>query len=64
MKTLKRHEKDFWERYDPPKEWSKTEIACPECGEELEVNNFIVLASNPPQYRVRCCKCGYIGSIH
>jgi hypothetical protein len=37
-------------------------IACPDCGAELhdEDPNFI-LTSNPPQTRVKCPKCDYIG---
>jgi len=64
MKTIKEHEKEFWKRYKKPEKESLSGVACPECGEELLVDNTKVLASYPPQREVKCPKCGYFGSIH
>ena len=67
LKTIKQHEKEFFGVfgvYQAPVEWSKCGIECPKCGNELVVNNFQILTSNPPQRRVKCIKCNYIGSIH
>ena len=39
--------------------WSGNK-ACPKCGgHAIEVNNFLVLTSNPPQSQLRCKDCGY-----
>ncbi|DBA35132.1 TPA_asm: hypothetical protein vir515_00047 [Caudoviricetes sp. vir515] len=37
-------------------------IACPNCGTELvDVDRKMILASNPPQYEIKCPNCGYHG---
>lgn len=41
---------------------SITDIKCPICGEYIFVNNNIILASNPPQRRYICKKCGWKGT--
>ena len=64
MMTLREHEERFWKDKTVLKEWGTCGVSCPKCGEELEQNLFMVLASNPPQRRVRCSKCDYVGSIH
>ena len=33
---------------------------CPECGGNMRIDEGIVLTSNPPQYRLKCDKCGHI----
>ena len=34
---------------------------CPKCGQgTMKLDEGIVLASNPPQYRYQCDKCGYV----
>ena len=34
---------------------------CPKCGQgRMELDEGIVLTSNPPQYRYQCDKCGYV----
>ena len=63
MKTIEEHEKKFWSTHIEPEQWQKCGIKC-KCGEELEMNMFMVLLSNPPQRQVRCLKCGFIGSVH
>lgn len=41
----------------------KNGIACPECGAELfDTNQFRQLASWPPQYRIHCENCDYMGT--
>lgn len=40
---------------------SITDIKCPICGEYIFVDN-IILASNPPQRRYICKKCGWKGT--
>jgi uncharacterized protein with PIN domain len=38
-------------------------IVCPECQHELmDSNPSVCLTSWPPQYKVHCPSCGYIGS--
>ena len=64
MKSLKEHEEEFQKQYNPSKQWMPTGIACPECGSELEYDTTILLLSNPPQRRVRCSNCNYVGSMH
>ena len=39
-----------------------TDIECPECGDWLYQDVSIVLASNPPQLRYHCKKCGWSGT--
>ncbi len=64
MKTLDEHNKqarewhiDLNSQRDMP-----NGIACPKCGGELvDVDRGRVLASNPPQYDVKCPACGYRG---
>lgn len=45
-----------------PKEWSDTPYECPEegCDGIMEVNNFVVLTSDPPKRVYRCKRCGKI----
>ena len=66
LKSLKDHEKDFWERFNFIADSKETPcgIACPKCNAELMANYTIMLTSNPPQTPVYCPKCGYRGSIH
>jgi len=68
MKTLGEHEAEFWKDYEKNQipEWEKCGIECPECKEELYVNNLLTFTSNPPMRQVRCFKvdCGYRGFIH
>ena len=41
-------------------EWSSYSGTCPECkSHNMEINNTLVLASNPPQSQLRCKDCGY-----
>lgn len=64
LKSVDQHEKEFFKSYKIPKEWENCGLGCPKCKCELEMNMFHVLLSNPPQRRVRCTKCDYIGSVH
>jgi hypothetical protein len=38
-------------------------IACPKCGEELDIDYSVQLLSYPVQYRVLCTNCEYTGSV-
>jgi len=40
-----------------------TDIACPECGEQLKWTRGQALMSNPPQYPVKCDGCGWTGHV-
>ncbi len=38
-------------------------VACPRCEKELvDVTPGMILASNPPQKKVRCSACGWTGT--
>ncbi|HUF60734.1 MAG TPA: hypothetical protein VMN36_01550, partial [Verrucomicrobiales bacterium] len=39
-----------------------TRIACPECGAELTDVEGWILAAFPPQIRIDCNECGYVGT--
>lgn len=41
---------------------SITDIKCPMCGQYIFVDNSVILASNPPQRRYICKKCGWKGT--
>lgn len=48
---------DFASYWSP---WSGSNV-CPKCGSHtLEVNDYAVLTSNPPQAQLRCKDCGHI----
>jgi len=64
LKPIEQHEKEFWDTYSKPERESKCGIECPNCKEELYVDNTCVLLSDPSQRRVRCKNCKYVGSIH
>ena len=64
MKTVKEHEEEFWKNYRKPEVERLCGLACPTCGMELWEDLTIVLTSNPPQSRIYCKKCKYVGSIH
>lgn len=40
--------------------WIGYPYKCPKCGGDQEYDTSMVLTSNPPQYQVRCKKCGHI----
>ena len=41
-------------------EWSSCSGECPQCGgHNVEINNFLILTSNPPQSQLRCKDCKY-----
>ena len=42
--------------------YSKTDIKCPECGEDIYIDNTIVLTSNPPKHRYICRNCKWEGT--
>lgn len=48
------------EKYN--KESNLNGIACPKCGEELMDSSSSVLLSHPPQKRVNCSKCDFVGT--
>ena len=41
---------------------SITDIKCPVCKQYIFVDNSMILASNPPQRRYICKKCGWKGT--
>ena len=48
---------DFASYWSP---WSGSNV-CPKCGSHtIEVNDYVVLTSNPPQAQLRCKDCGHI----
>lgn len=42
------------------REWSEPKYICPKCGGGMCKNKTMVLASNPPQYKYQCNKCGHV----
>lgn len=42
----------------------KTDISCPQCGEELYKDVGVVLASHPPKYNYKCLKCGWSSAYY
>ena len=64
LKTIEEHEQEFLVQYKISEGESRCGIQCPTCGEELYVDNTCILTSNPPQRRIYCKKCKFIGSIH
>lgn len=41
----------------------QTDIACPECGRNIYLDNTIVLTSYPCKYKY-WCSCGWYGTAH
>ena len=60
--SLKDHEKRFLKNHKRLEKWQPSGIACPDCGQELEVDCFNVLLSSPPKRQLGCKNCGYRGS--
>lgn len=42
------------------REWSEPKYICPKCGGGMCKNETMVFASNPPQYKYQCNKCGHV----
>jgi DNA-directed RNA polymerase subunit M/transcription elongation factor TFIIS len=41
----------------------KNGIECPQCGEELfDTDSSVTLTTDPPQTRVNCTDCGFVGT--
>jgi len=60
-----------WEDFDrddtkPAKEWpfTKTNIQCPRCGEEVYLDSSKVLTTYPVKYAYQCKSCGWVGYSH
>ena len=58
-----------WDEYNPYEGasptgeiWEPTRLACPKCGERLEVRTDIVLTTYPPKHQYRCTKCDWQGT--
>jgi len=62
MKTLKEHNKDYLNQYEPPLKDILNNIECPECKEELSDDLTVVLTTYPPQARTFCKNCDFVGS--
>lgn len=65
LKTLKEHDDAILSKSSVGSvEGSRPNgIACPECGKELvDTNPSVTLTSNPPQKRVGCRRCRWIGT--
>lgn len=62
LKTLEEHNKIVQELIKI-RETGHTGIACPNCGNELyDSSPGLCLTSNPPQYRVFCRVCNWVGT--
>jgi hypothetical protein len=63
MKTLYEHNKDAIETHNiDPNQFRGNGILCPKCSSELyDSDPGQVLLSMPPQHRVKCSKCEYMG---
>ena len=60
LRSWEEHKKAEREFYN--KRFVESGIACPECGEELLVDRWVVLTSYPPQKAYHCEKCGWHGT--
>ena len=45
---------NYW--YQP--DWVDTNIACPDCGGQMQKQMNVVYTNNPPMYGYKCKKCG------
>jgi hypothetical protein len=59
LPTADEYRKSIGVPYDYQYEWSEPKYICPKCGGGMCKNNM-VLASNPPQYKYQCNKCGHV----
>ena len=59
---MKKNETISCVNYNPRPEWERWTGSnrCPHCGsDEIEYNTIMILASNPPQSKLRCKSCGH-----
>ena len=62
MQNLNQHNQQKLTKFQLNTQSRLNGISCPECQHELmDSNPSVCLASWPPQYRVHCPNCGYIG---
>ncbi len=45
---------------NPMNDWEDSGFACEKCGGEMQRNNGLILASNPPMHEYRCKVCGHV----
>lgn len=60
LPTAEEYRKSIGVPYDYQYEWSEPKYICPKCGGGMCKNKTMVLASNPPQYKYQCNKCGHV----
>jgi ssDNA-binding Zn-finger/Zn-ribbon topoisomerase 1 len=65
MDSIEEYNNRKLKAYEKSQNPSGTGIACPKCGGELERNTglSVLLLTNPPQERVDCPKCKYVGHV-
>ena len=63
MQTPEQYNKNFREKYKPPKRWQDINLVCPKCGNLLKVDCKTTLLSYPPKRNVKCLKCKYKNTI-
>ena len=62
MKTLDEHNAERRRLHSLGNEPRPNGIACPTCGSELlDLNPMETFTSNPPQKKIGCPKCSYVG---
>ena len=60
--SLAEHNNRRWSLLTDRSKPRKNGIACPLCGEELvDPNPMEEYTSDPPQIKVECLECGYVG---
>lgn len=60
LPTADEYRKSIGVPYDYQHEWSEPKYVCPKCGGGMCKNKTMVLASNPPQYKYQCNRCGHV----
>ena len=62
MKTLDEHNAERRRSYQDSSAPCPNGIACPDCGAELlDLKPNEIFTSNPPQKKIGCPKCSYVG---
>lgn len=61
MKTLDEHNKDVIIEWASKLPKYPANVSCPNCKEELEIEQYSIILTRPEQIRVHCRNCGFRG---
>jgi uncharacterized OB-fold protein len=63
LQSLEEYNKQALERAFKKKMHPRlTGIACPHCGQELQDSDNAILTTVPPQKRIKCFACNFVGT--